>query len=154
MDHADAWDAAAQPARPLLLPVRAFFWWRPIHPTPAVGIAGGSPHTPSAYAYPPHTLQQNSFHDVLSTDDWALAMVGQPVLAVLFLFPVKDVSEAHRREEAERVKREGQVVSPQVFYMTQEIGNACGTVRLLMWIVVIGSSHWAFFVVSTDQYVG
>jgi ubiquitin carboxyl-terminal hydrolase L3 len=81
-------------------------------------------------------------------------MVGQPVLAVLFLFPVKDVSEAHRREEAERVKREGQVVSPQVFYMTQEIGNACGTVRLLMWIVVIGSSHWAFFVVSTDQYVG
>lgn len=38
-------------------------------------------HTPN------HTL---SFHDVLSTEDWALEMVGQPVLAVLFLFPVKD----------------------------------------------------------------
>lgn len=65
---------------------------------------------------------------MLSTEDWALSMVSQPVLAVLFLFPVKEASEAHRREEEARVKAEGQTVSPKIFYMAQEIGNACGTV--------------------------
>ena len=30
------------------------------------------------------------FHDVLSTEDWAFAMVPQPVLGVLMLFPIKE----------------------------------------------------------------
>ncbi len=95
-------------------------------------VTGSLPSSLSCYyiaLLKPPPNAHPSFHDVLSTDDWALAMVGQPVLAVLFLFPVKPVSEAHRREEAERVQREGQVVSPGLFYMAQEIGNACGTVR-------------------------
>lgn len=75
-------------------------------------------------------IPRNSFQDVLSTEDWALAMVGQPTLAVLFLFPVKPASEAHRHAERERIEAEGQVVTDKLFYMKQEIGNACGTVRL------------------------
>ena len=43
----------------------------------------------SIYTHHPHRML-HSFQDVLSTEDWALEMVGQPVLAVLFLFPVKD----------------------------------------------------------------
>lgn len=78
--------------------------------------------------YPNHT---HSFQDVLSTEDWAMEMVRQPVLAVLFLFPVKDVSEAHRHEEAARIQKEGQVVSDNLFYVKQDIGNACGTIGLL-----------------------
>ena len=30
------------------------------------------------------------FQDVLSTEEWALEMVPQPVAAVIFLFPIKD----------------------------------------------------------------
>ncbi|KAG5191197.1 putative ubiquitin carboxyl-terminal hydrolase [Tribonema minus] len=74
---------------------------------------------------------RHAFVDVLSTDDWALDMVPQPALAVLMLFPVKAASEAHRAEEAARIEREGQVVSPDVYYMKQTVGNACGTVGLL-----------------------
>ena len=34
-------------------------------------------------------------------------------------------------EEEEHIKKEGQVVSPNVFFMKQTVGNACGTVGLL-----------------------
>lgn len=38
------------------------------------------------------------FHDVLSTEDWAFAMVPSPVLAVLMLFPIKEkVASQHTR---------------------------------------------------------
>lgn len=30
------------------------------------------------------------FQDVLSTEEWALEMVPQPVAAVIFLFPIKE----------------------------------------------------------------
>ena len=50
------------------------------------------------------------FCDVLSTEDWALEMVPSPVIAVLQLFPVKPVSESHRKEEYERIVSEGQII--------------------------------------------
>ena len=43
------------------------------------------------------------FTDVYSTEDWALAMVPQPVLGVVMLFPIKESSEKHKEEEAERL---------------------------------------------------
>ena len=72
-----------------------------------------------------------AFTDVLSTEDWALAMVPQPVIAVLFLYPIKDKVEEYRKQEDEKIKAEGQVVSKEVYYMKQTVGNACGTVGLL-----------------------
>lgn len=33
--------------------------------------------------------------------------------------------------EEERIDRDGQTVSPQVYFMKQTVGNACGTVALL-----------------------
>ena len=76
-------------------------------------------------------MSKLAFHDVMSTEDWALEMVPRPVLAVLMLFPVKEASEAHRAAEAERIQREGQTLSKDVYYMKQTVGNACGTVGIL-----------------------
>lgn len=70
-------------------------------------------------------------YDVLSTEDWALEMVPRPVVGVVMLFPIKAASEAHRKEEAERIAKDGQVVSDKLFYMKQTVGNACGTIGLL-----------------------
>ena len=39
--------------------------------------------------------------------------------------------KAFEEEEEARIKKDGQVVSPSLFYMKQTIGNACGTVGLL-----------------------
>eukprot|EP00051_Salpingoeca_urceolata_P027291 m.480843 g.480843 ORF g.480843 m.480843 type:complete len:229 (-) comp21969_c0_seq1:33-719(-) len=71
------------------------------------------------------------FQDVWGLDTELLAMVPQPTVAVLLLFPVSENYEAYRVQEDERIKREGQTVSPDVFYMKQTIGNACGTVALI-----------------------
>lgn len=72
-----------------------------------------------------------SFNDVFSTEDWALSMVPQPVIGVVMLFPIKPESEEFARTENERIKQDGQVVSPKVYFMKQTIGNACGTVGIL-----------------------
>lgn len=82
-----------------------------------------------------------SFHDVFSTEDWALEMVPRPVLGVLMLFPISPESEEHRLKERERIAAERQEVSPRVYYMKQTIGNACGTVGLLHAVGNIRLTH-------------
>ena len=72
-----------------------------------------------------------SFHDVLGVEDWALDMVPKPVYAVLLLFPIKQNTETFRHEENARILADGQEVSPNVYYMQQTVGNACGTVGIL-----------------------
>ena len=37
----------------------------------------------------------------------------------------------YEEEEEQRVRKEGQLVNPDVFFIKQTIGNACGTVGLL-----------------------
>lgn len=82
-----------------------------------------------------------SFHDVFSTEDWALEMVPRPVLGLLMLFPISQGSEEHRKEEEQEIKTKGQVVSEKVYYMKQTIGNACGTVGLLHAVGNISSTY-------------
>lgn len=82
-----------------------------------------------------------SFHDVFSTEDWALEMVPPPVLAVLLLFPVSEKSEHHRLLEDDSIVANGQVVSPNVYYMKQTICNACGTIGLLHAVGNIYKTH-------------
>ncbi|KAL4124180.1 hypothetical protein KRP22_012181 [Phytophthora ramorum] len=71
------------------------------------------------------------FCDVLSTEEWALAMVPTPVAAVILLYPIKPHTEEADKQEAARIDKEGQMVSPNVYYMRQTVGNACGTVGIL-----------------------
>ncbi|RLN87461.1 hypothetical protein BBJ28_00017191, partial [Nothophytophthora sp. Chile5] len=93
---------------------------------------------------------QFSFCDVMSTEEWALGMVPSPVVAVLMLFPIKphvrcwrsrpsvlaglelnlvvDIlllvqTEAFAKQEAEKIAKEGQTVSPNVYYMRQTVAG-------------------------------
>ncbi|KAK8483824.1 hypothetical protein V6N13_073404 [Hibiscus sabdariffa] len=65
--------------------------------------------------------------DVYGLEDELLAMVPQPVLAVLFLFPITSQSEEERLQQ-DKEKRD---VSSKVYFMKQTVGNACGTIGLL-----------------------
>ena len=92
-----------------------------------------NPEVMSAFA---HTLGLPSdvgFHDILGFDPDLLAMVPQPVHAVLLLFPITPTSEKAKDEEAEALAKPGAVndVSEGVYYMRQTIGNACGTIGVL-----------------------
>ncbi len=71
------------------------------------------------------------FCEVLSLEDWALDMVPKPVQSVIMLYPIKDASEAYAKAQQEKIDAEGQVVSENVKYTKQTIGNACGTIGIL-----------------------
>ncbi|CCL99672.1 uncharacterized protein FIBRA_01693 [Fibroporia radiculosa] len=61
-----------------------------------------------------------------------LALVPQPVKAIILLFPLTDAIEEKGKQEDERIKAQGQhPVDPTVLYIKQTIGNACGTMGLL-----------------------
>ncbi|KAA3460287.1 ubiquitin carboxyl-terminal hydrolase 3-like [Gossypium australe] len=90
--------------------------------------------------------------DVYGLEDELLAMVPQPVLAVLFLFPLTSQTEEERlRQDNEKrvdetnysiydgvhqiTKVQGLELtmdtSSKVYFMKQTVGNACGTIGLL-----------------------
>jgi len=71
------------------------------------------------------------FVDVLGFDPELLQMVPPNAIAVLFLFPVDQTYEQYRIQQQERIQKEGQVVSNNVYFTLQTIGNACGTIGLL-----------------------
>ena len=51
-----------------------------------------------------------------------LEMVSKPVKAVILLFPISDAYEQKRREEDERIAREGQAaIDPTIFWMKQTV---------------------------------
>ncbi|KAG6438035.1 hypothetical protein SASPL_102968 [Salvia splendens] len=64
--------------------------------------------------------------DVYGLDEELLAMVPQPVLAVLFL-PITPKSEEERIQQDSSTKES----SGGPYFMKQTVGNACGTVGLL-----------------------
>lgn len=72
------------------------------------------------------------FVDVFGLDDVLLQMVPQPVKAVLLLFPVSKQYEQHRKEESERIAKDGQKeLDDTLVFFPQKVGNACGTMALL-----------------------
>ncbi|EPT01039.1 peptidase C12 ubiquitin carboxyl-terminal hydrolase 1 [Fomitopsis schrenkii] len=76
--------------------------------------------------------EQAEFVDVYGLDGDLLAMVPQPVKAVILLFPITESIETRRKDEDDKVKTQGQhPIDPTVFYIKQTIGNACGTIGLL-----------------------
>jgi len=68
------------------------------------------------------------FTDVLSTEDWAQAIVPQPCLAVIFLYPISAKQLEYERQEAAKIRREGHTVSKDVFFMRQFSDYTCGTI--------------------------
>ncbi|KAJ2712150.1 ubiquitinyl hydrolase 1 [Coemansia spiralis] len=87
-----------------------------------------SPEAMNKMVYRLGVDQAAGFSDVWGLDDELLAMVAQPVRALVFLFPLCAKTRATRMEEA---AAETNSVSPKVWFMRQTIGNACGTMAVL-----------------------
>ncbi|KAI0313276.1 peptidase C12 ubiquitin carboxyl-terminal hydrolase 1 [Amylostereum chailletii] len=72
------------------------------------------------------------FVDVYGLDEELLAMVPQPVHAVVLLFPIRgEIESASDAEEAKFAIEGRPEVDPTIFWMKQTIGNACGTMGLI-----------------------
>lgn len=71
------------------------------------------------------------FYDVFGVDPDLLPLVPQPCIALVLLFPCSDKHYTFKNEEEEHLKKEGQTVSQNLFYMKQYVGNACGTIGIL-----------------------
>ena len=75
-----------------------------------------------------------AFCDVYGLDPELLAMVPQPALALLLLFPITEATEADRTAQAASgpagAAAGGEGQAP-VWYTRQTIGNACGTIGVL-----------------------
>lgn len=69
--------------------------------------------------------------DVLGLDEELLAMVPQPVLALILLFPCSEKYESHRLAEDEKLKENIPSFPDDLFYLKQTIHNACGTCALI-----------------------
>lgn len=70
-----------------------------------------------------------AFHDIYGTDPDLLAMVPQPVAAVLFLFPLNEAMEKVRAKE--NASAAAAASDSGILWFKQTIGNACGTIGLL-----------------------
>ncbi|CAL5015610.1 unnamed protein product [Urochloa decumbens] len=68
------------------------------------------------------------FCDVYGLDDELLAMVPQPVLAVILLYPQDRNKESHASTASPVETREP---SKNVYFTRQTVGNACGTVGII-----------------------
>jgi len=96
--------------------------WLPLESNPDVlnKLLGGM-GVPSSWA----------INDVLGMDEELLAMVPQPVAAVILLYPINEVNETFKAEQEESIKAAGQEVADKVYFMKQYVGNACGTLALI-----------------------
>lgn len=73
-----------------------------------------------------------AFTDIYGLDDELLAMVPQPVEAVLCLFPVtKENEKVMIKEDEESQPFVGPEKENELIYFKQTISNACGTIGLL-----------------------
>ena len=83
-----------------------------------------NPEVLSIYAKSLGLPESLAFHDVLGVESWALEMIPSPIHAFLLLFPISEASELERKST---------ISSPSgdVYFMKQNIGNACGTIAVL-----------------------
>jgi ubiquitin carboxyl-terminal hydrolase L3 len=66
--------------------------------------------------------------DLLSVEEWAQEMLGQPVLGLVFLYEINQLQRDF--EKAESAALEKNRVTDNVFFMKQYAKNACGTIAL------------------------
>jgi ubiquitin carboxyl-terminal hydrolase L3 len=72
------------------------------------------------------------FCDVYGLDDELLAMVPQPVLAVIFLYPLTSVDDKVEEYDPSATSTTGgKDLSKNVYFTKQTVGNACGTVGVI-----------------------
>ncbi|KAK0081653.1 hypothetical protein PV325_011815 [Microctonus aethiopoides] len=69
--------------------------------------------------------------DVYGLDPDVLAIVPKPTLALILLYPHSKKAQDYTSELVEKIKKDGQKISPNVFHMEQTVSNACGTIALI-----------------------
>nr|CAG4645683.1 EOG090X0A33 [Lynceus sp. MCZ IZ 141354] len=69
-----------------------------------------------------------SISDVYGLDDELLAMIPNPALALLLLFPLNEKTEAFLKDEE---KKADSTALSHLYFSGQTIGNACGTIALI-----------------------
>ncbi|XP_038208180.1 ubiquitin carboxyl-terminal hydrolase [Zerene cesonia] len=69
--------------------------------------------------------------DVMGLEPEMLSWVPSPVVAVTLLFPISEAYEEHKNKEEAEILSKGQEVSNNLFYMKQNISNACGTIAVI-----------------------
>ncbi|KAL0280254.1 UNVERIFIED_CONTAM: hypothetical protein PYX00_001601 [Menopon gallinae] len=69
--------------------------------------------------------------DVYSLDPEMLALVPQPALALLLLFPCDDKYEQHKSQQEKEIRERGQEISSKLYFLKQYVHNACGTIALI-----------------------
>ncbi|KAK9787504.1 hypothetical protein WJX73_009266 [Symbiochloris irregularis] len=72
-----------------------------------------------------------SFCDVFGLDPELLAMIPQPCLALVLLFPITEATEAAKDKQEKELQGRDLKQPAGLFYMKQTIGNACGTIGVL-----------------------
>lgn len=75
-------------------------------------------------------IDKFQFYDLFSTEDWAKDMIPKPVLGVLLVFPCNETAMQFKKQEFEQISKEGQFVSPDLFFMKQFALNSCGSVGI------------------------
>jgi len=75
--------------------------------------------------------EQWAVADVFGLDEPLLAMLPQPVLSLMLLFPINDRYIEHCTKQEEALKTSQQEVPKDLYYMKQTISNACGTVAMI-----------------------
>jgi ubiquitin carboxyl-terminal hydrolase L3 len=54
------------------------------------------------------------YYDMLGVEEWAQDMIPKPVLAVMFLYPIKEETEELDEAEKQRILKDGQKISSKV----------------------------------------
>ncbi|KAF8765510.1 hypothetical protein HU200_008659 [Digitaria exilis] len=77
--------------------------------------------------------EEVQFCDVYGLDDELLAMVPQPVLAVILLYPLTSLDEEEKEESGSSGASTagGKDLNKKVYFTKQTVGNACGTVGVI-----------------------
>ena len=70
------------------------------------------------------------FQDLLSLEEWAQAMIPEPCLGLLFIFPISAASK-NKNEEEESNIQDDKPPEQKPFFIKQFAQNACGTIALL-----------------------
>merc|ERR1740139_894439 len=71
------------------------------------------------------------FVDIYGTDPELLGMVPPGTLAVTLLFESSENIRKVKQDQKAQIEAKGQTVSPNIRYMKQYVGNACGTIATI-----------------------
>jgi ubiquitin carboxyl-terminal hydrolase L3 len=71
------------------------------------------------------------FVEIIGFDEELLEFIPQPVIAVLLIFPITEEHEKGRLNELEQAAHTPPDYSQAIYFLRQNIGNACGSIAVI-----------------------